>query len=248
MAIRFLWNNLADSAAVTASSSAADHPVSNIGIRWPGRTWRSTGVAAEWVKFNLGSAQNIKALIIFNHNFQLGATVKIQANSSDDWAAPPIDVTLTVTAEKITYYWAASQAYQWWRISIADAGNPDGYVEIGRVFLGGYFEPTRNHDNNWSMPWIDPSVISASTGDQASADVKPGHYEFSFNFPSIKYPDNETFDIIGKTLGKYKPFFITRDPSNLLTTYYVRSMVDWDVQHIYNNINFRLSLRLREEI
>jgi len=45
---------------------------------------------------------------------------------------------------------------QWWFLSIQDAGNADGYIELGRVVGGLYVEPTRYLLANYGADMIDP--------------------------------------------------------------------------------------------
>lgn len=100
--------------------------------------WRSTGDSSESIIINLGSAQDIYAFIIQDHNITSGATVKLQANTSDSWTTPAYSNTFTTISDPLFLY--LDQEYQYWRVLVEDASNPDGYIEIGNLFLGSYLE------------------------------------------------------------------------------------------------------------
>ena len=247
--IRFMWDNLFDAATTTrtASSEATDYEVANIVNRWHTRRWRSTGVAAEWVKTDLGSPQEIKSLIIKNHQFTNAATITIQANTIDDWAAPPLDTVLPWTTDRIIKWWTAGETYRWWRVLIADAANPAGYVAIGRIFLGSYFTPQINFTRQYKKRLVDPSIKMYSTGGQISAGSKLHYREWAYDFEIIEAPDNVTFEEVFAGVGQSKPYFICQDADDeWKTLYYVENLSDWDIQHISMDTYFGMGLAVEE--
>jgi hypothetical protein len=249
MAIRFLWNNLADQAALTVSSESADYPASNLKNRLFKVHHRTTGFTSEWWKWDLGSPKDIYAFIFWYHNFQSGAAIKIQANPTDAWDSPAFEETLTWSSFKLVRYFPSAKTYQWWRLLVQDATNPDGYLRGGRPFLGGYFEPSRNCHKDWKKTIVDLSEIDYSLGGQAFANEKDVYYRFDFSFPSILTPDDISFDEIGKSVAKKKALFITIDPADPVnSTYYVHSLTDWEIVHVFANKNFKLDLSFREEL
>jgi hypothetical protein len=249
MAIRFLWNNLADAATLTVSSEATDFPASNLKNRLFKVHHRTTGITSEWWKWNLGSAKDIYAFLFWYHNFQSGATIKIQANSIDDWVTPAFEETITWSSFKLVKYFSSAKTYQWWRLLVEDAGNPDGYLRGGRPFLGGFFEPSRNFHKDWKKSIVDLSDVEYSSGGQAFANEKDVYYRFDFSFPSILTPDDISFDEIGKSVGRKKALFITIDPSDPVnSTYYVHPLSDWEIKHIYAKKTYQLDLNFREEM
>ncbi len=111
--------------------------------------WRSASPPAdpETLTFDLGSPQAPDALILHGHNLSAGAAVRIQANSSDAWGAPPVDEAVTWRAGTMhRYLTTAPRSYRYWRLLIGgEAGNPDGHAELAEVYLGGFFEPAFNY-------------------------------------------------------------------------------------------------------
>ncbi|MBU2177656.1 MAG: discoidin domain-containing protein, partial [Gammaproteobacteria bacterium] len=90
MTLKICYQNLVDSAVITASSEEASLPAANVTAFHKSKVWRATGCAAEWIKFDLGSPQDITEIIIVGHNFSSGATVQIELNATDAWGAPSV--------------------------------------------------------------------------------------------------------------------------------------------------------------
>ena len=249
--VRFSYNNLADTAsAITALSEAADYPVENVQHDWLQRSWRSTGVADEWVKFDMGAAVNVTSFFIRNHNLRIGAgTLRIQASSDDVWAAPEMVVNqlITVTPDIIEYTWSAAQSYRWWRILIDDAGNTDGYFRLGRVFLGTSVSPSRNY--NWAYPItrLDPSELIESDGGQVSVNTKTQYRQWVLDFRGLTDADHTALMTMYETVGRAVPYFISLDPDDgYADLHYVRNMTDWQFVH-ENDALYSLQINVREE-
>lgn len=115
----------------------------------PNQRFRSGAPADPWtLVLDLLTAQEVKAAVLHLHNVSAGATVKIQGHTADAWGAPSLDETITWRAGTMFHYvQAASKTYRFWRIVVSgDAANPDGWIGIGELYLGGYFEPAEDFD------------------------------------------------------------------------------------------------------
>jgi hypothetical protein len=245
---RFYWDNLADAAATveTSVSESAEYPLANIKNIWPTYEYRTDGITAgemEFLKWDLGTAQYVSCLILWNHNFQSGATLRLQANTSDSWGAPALDVAITWTEDNLVHVLASAVSYRWWRIAVTDAANPDGYLAAGHRFLGTYFQPG---DSNASRvpSLIDPSEIAFSRGGQMTAAQLAGYDQMSYKFDAVSAADQATMKTIYRTIGKFKPYYIIED-SNFLTTtvYYVHNITPWTFGHLtYGYKTFQLDV------
>lgn len=57
------------------------------------------------------------------------------------------------------------QTYAWWRVDVTDLTNPAGYVEVGRLFLGGSWQPAVNMTFGAGMGYTDrASVVETDSG------------------------------------------------------------------------------------
>lgn len=250
MSIRFCHTNYADGAVVSASSEVASLPAANVQSMWRSKPWRSTGCASEWLKFNLGAARSILAVILTGHNLTSAATVHVQANASDVWMSPSVDVTLAWSARDLVYLWTSAQAYQWWRITIADPANPDGFIELGRVYVGLAPAPDRNF-SSYARQAIDPTVISGSTDGAESFEDKNVYNMYTFEFAGILVDELEA---LVKAVGLKDYWWIIADYENALEadgrhdlTAYVRFNSLPQYGHVYMTRK-NASLDLREAL
>ena len=221
--IRFMWKNLWDIGTLTASSEDPNFPASNTRNRWYTRTWRSTSVAGtEWLKVDLGFPQRVAAFIIKFHNFTSGAVVKLQGNNADDWTAPGYEAVLPINQHIIVHFFN-EMSLQYWRVTIEDTSNSNGYIEIGRVFLGSYFEPTRNFVYGNAFVIDDDSLLVMSEGGQISAIKKKPYLRFIYSFRALPKTDIQIFKEIFFERGLSRDMFICEDPEDAQnTTFYVR--------------------------
>ena len=98
--------------------------------------WRATGDTSENLVIDLGSAQQVTAFVLSDHNLTSGASIKLQGNAADVWGAPTYD-SGNITVQDPLYLYL-DRTFQYWRVLIADAANPDGYIEAAGLFLGTY--------------------------------------------------------------------------------------------------------------
>lgn len=252
--VRFFWQNLFDAATLSVNSTgAADLAAANLQERHYTKPYRSAGCATEWVKWDLGTAQAITAFLLRGHNLTTGATVKVQANASDVWTAPSLDLTITITQAMVdenllAYNWTSGQTYRYWRLYIEDASNPDGYIELGRIFCGPYSSPDRHISAEYSWEQPSTSTIKSSSKGQKWVALAPFHLIFAVKFDDFGTADLAIYEAMRKRLGDAYAFFFCDDPTNLVTrTFYVSCSSGWKITHVHGGICYSLELTLEEE-
>jgi len=103
---------------------------------------------------DLGTAQEVKALAIYDHNFTSAATILLEADDAvtfdSDAGSAQFSEAVTWVSEKILHYLSTATTKRYWRISVTDAANTDGYIEIGELYLGSYMELSRYFANGYS--------------------------------------------------------------------------------------------------
>ncbi len=120
-----------------------------------------------WIKADLGSARQAGACFILDHNFSASATLTLQANSADDWTAPPYEQSLSYGQDRIGLL--LDQTYRYWRLVVQDPTNPAGLIEIGEWFLGDGLDsglllpggPARGLDGS-ELDWLPRQVFSGT--------------------------------------------------------------------------------------
>jgi hypothetical protein len=220
--IQLLHENwLDDAVGLTASSEASDWPVENLQDQRHTLYWKSTGVASEWVKWQFDGAKDVEGIAIKYHNLTAGATVKIQANTSDSWGTPAFEEELTVQDDIIWAVWDAAESYEWWRLTIEDSGNADGYLYIGRIHPGPVWTATRNYYYKRPYRRKDPSSLRYSSGGQVSTFRKTQFQQWEYIWGRMAKANYDDLEEIYATLGIGVSFFVIEDPDETDEIYYV---------------------------
>lgn len=189
--IRILHNFLTDATSVTLTGAtptdATQYPVANVRDARIMKVARIDDDTAAWLKFDFGTATQLKMWAFLHHNLTSAATVRLYGSASDQGNDPAVGWTLVATfthnnagggASGVSFITAGlvttgAQAielpprylngiayfdatYRWWFFHIADAANPDDYIELGRVVGGRYVEPTRFLLANYAADMLDP--------------------------------------------------------------------------------------------
>ena len=214
MSIRILHDYIFDEATISSSSEEGLLVDDNVVDQFIAKTWRATGDTDEWIKFTSGAAMAPTMVGIFGHNFSATATVTLQANATDAWGSPSYEQAFTWDEGSMIIFPAGSPSYQWWRIHIADASNPDGYVAIGRVCAGIYVEPSIGVNAQAQKSWQDPSTSDSSYGQQKYSIVRLKYRIFSLTLEDMGRADQDIIIDMYKDNGNIFPVVIALDPNN----------------------------------
>ena len=231
------YSNYVDSATVNANSEDSGYPVTNVQDQQLGKVYRSTGVSGEWLKFDLGSAEDVQGVFVVGHNITSGATVKVQANSSDDFASPPVDVSMTY-GDIIYYLFSSSQSYRYWRITIDDSGNSDGYIEIGRVHIGKMLELGDIIKAEYPETIKRTDKIQFSLTGQVFGDEGVAYRLWTFNLPHLTLTEKNNLEEVFSDVGKINPLILIvyEDDINDYGIKYVVFNDDISFNHIFGDI------------
>src|SRR3990172_264300 len=114
--MRILYRNLIDASDVTiaASSEGSDLPAVNVAHPFRSRVWRTgTSIANEWIKFDLGSAMAVQAVILLDHTLTgADSLIRLQGNATDAWDAPAVEESLEYNERVLKHYLSPSPAYR----------------------------------------------------------------------------------------------------------------------------------------
>jgi hypothetical protein len=212
-----------DAATITSSGETGVYVDDNVVQDDLGRTWRSQGAGAKWIKFDLGSTgspQRIDAVAILNHN--LGSalagitTFKLQA-SNTNWPAgtPELDVSLLdYIGETRIIYPCSGQSYRYWRIYVEDGGW-FAYLEIGRVILTSVFQPTYNFDDAYEYELDDPSKVEETSAGHRRGRIRTvkREYKLPWNKSVMTLADQDLLEGYYANCGVLRPVLVIPDPS-----------------------------------
>lgn len=106
---------------------------------------------------------------------------------------------------------------RYWRYILSDPDNPIPYLDTGRIFIGEWFEPSRNFHGNWIKKIIDPSSITTTLNNIEFSDVRTKYIEIDLSFPKevqIPQDDAEKYEEMFAYLGAHKRLFVALDYKN----------------------------------
>ena len=210
--VRFLYSFKLDTATITSSSEVSTLPDFNVIHPFVAKKWRTTADTGQWIKFDMGTAHKITMLAMFGHNLSSAAVVKIEANATDSWATPSLSRTMTWNAQAMVDFF--DETYRWWRITIEDGANTDGYIEIGRICAGEYYEPEINIVETLSKNINDPSTRQESEGRQGYAIEKEPYRTISVQFIGIDRDQQLELEAMFREVKTIYPIVFALDPDN----------------------------------
>ena len=218
-----------------SGTNAANSPYDDLG--WPGEdqslalTYTSHDMRIhnrEYITADLGSAKDIYAVVIRGHNLQAGATIKVEF-STDNFSSTADSDTFSVQDDILVIEYDSAETYRYVRLWIEDVDNPDGYVELGTVYVGGHLQPTNNFRRGRSVGYNDGSrPIESEDGQRTS--VQLSHFKtYAYSFPVTTSAQAALFDAVFDEVGLSKGLFVCEDPDSPLTTTYYGQILTWRV-------------------
>lgn len=246
--MRFIYDNEWDKYDIDSySSQDGNFPASNTQNTHSDVVWRATGDTSENIVIDGGSAGAITAnsVAIINHNLSSGATIKFQMHTADAWGAPDVDETLTWRSGTIVKFFT-SASKRWMRISIQDAANTDGYIELGRVFCGTYLQIDPSSRAEFSIENVRNDIVLDTDTNNAYGHTGVGYRQFEYNFPPTAYSMISNIRTVWDTVGRYKPFVMMNYDTRYteIEPAYVRIVNNFTEEwRGHNKISYNLTLR-----
>lgn len=74
---------------------------------------------------------------------------------------------------------------QYWKVEVSDTGNPDGYVQIGRLFMSPTWVPSINYSYGAGLGYTDPTPIETSLSGAEYFDTRSKFRVFEFKLDYI---------------------------------------------------------------
>lgn len=223
MAFRILYNAASDASGATITSSSpvgSSNTDDNAVDNRVGKVWRTDLATTEWIKWDLGSAQDIDCVAILNHNLTASATITFELNSADSWTPPGFSESPTIATDsdgnvitRIGHMLASQQSYRWVRLTIDDPTNPDGYIQIGRVMFGAYYETTRDMSDDFRVEVIDPSEGDDKPGEVPIRSELARFRRIRTSFEIVGQTESDKWEAIFDTIGMRKPAVIWWTPA-----------------------------------
>jgi hypothetical protein len=216
---RFAYDNRwpLSSGTLVASSAASGLPAA--ASQNPDRTyvWRSLNQTAnETLTRDLGSSVACTVVAVANVRPKNAGAVKLYEGGTGSSPGSWNLVTTIAPQDQDTRVSIAlfTATARHWRIEFEN-GVPAvaDYAEVGYVFLGPSWEPTRHCVLPLNIQRPDPSVGRASVDGQESFTRRTKRYQGGFFFQNVNQGDFDTHLALERAVGRTTPFFFALDTS-----------------------------------
>jgi hypothetical protein len=223
--IMFLYNNLIDSATLTASSAATGYPASNLKNQLRSKTWMTAGGVAGTANLVIdhGAAKAVTCVALTGYDWlSQPGTLDLEFDEHDAWGAPDDHVHLTWAASPTTngnkatiILTFASKSYRYNRLNVvySPGGVPTDW-NLGRIYVGEYFQPTDNYLWEHQQELIDPSFMSQTIGGQRYIDEIEKYRRVGVDFFFNGQAQWELFQKMYNSVGVSRDLFIAFDYDN----------------------------------
>jgi len=150
--------------------------------------------------------------------FTAEAVLKLQANATNAWTTPAVDVTLSFDTDYdlYTHFFSSAQSYRYWRLKMVDPKNPNLFLEIPKLFLTYATQLTQVPQLGFAMVTRDRSEQQSTPYGHRYSDVYPNLRGIDFKYAIMGKDDLKTLEDIYERVGSVAPVFMALDPTATL--------------------------------
>jgi hypothetical protein len=230
--LRLIYDNAADRATLTASSTAGALVASNLQTDLKGQIHRSTGTSVSYT-LTWAAGEGISAAAIPACNLSASATIRVRLYSDAagtvlladsgtlfacpgaplgewDWSAPINANSFIFGGYSKTAVWFSSIHFaRRCVIDLIDTDNPAGHIDAARLVAGVYWSPAHGAGHGVQASVTDESVISRNDAGDLLADRGAQHETLSVPLPYITEADRARLMQIFRYVGTAQNFFFS---------------------------------------
>lgn len=222
--LRLIPNSHLDGVTLTVTSEATpDYPKTYLQNSQPSWKWRSTSAAVQVITWDCGELVAADAFAIIEANLTGDSQIQIELATDSGYTSLELDVTIDgalplhglgegplgldglggfsdeAEIQNLRTYFFDGIIYRYGRITITDTGNPDGYIQAGKIMVGKSWQPTINHDWGASRRRVKDSTITRTRGGGARSSPATSYRVISVGFSWLdEVDDSELDDIIAR--------------------------------------------------
>lgn len=235
--LRIVYNNVADSATLTASSTAGSLTVTRLVTDYKSEVWRATSTSAT-LTATWSTAQMLGVVSLPFCNFTSTATIRVRGYTepSDptpffdttakpccaysplgqwDWGAQPLGVNaFSYAGGAYATVWFPIASVKKLVIDLVDTANTAGYIEAGRLVTGSYWTPALNADYGASVAPVDSTKVERTDSGDPIRGRGHKHRLLSVNLSEMSESDRAQCYNLLVGNGLARPVFISLYPES----------------------------------
>jgi hypothetical protein len=272
--VRIGYVNQTDAATITGTTAETGFALTRLQDDRLASKYRTTTVSSVIVTIDLGAySTHLSMVAIVAHNLTTAATVVVDFNHANSWPGatsqtittdvdmlvkfftqPAEEYLTTETPDYLTTedgdFLTTEYNYRWAQIQITDAANPEGYIEIGKIYLGTYITIDPSSLIDFKVSKRAGDRITRGRGRQKFAIPGSNWRRFELAFPESQYSMVSQIETMYEMVGNYKPVifcnFDTIRDYVLVEPCYCSIDGDMGFQHS-ERMRFAYSLALEED-
>lgn len=237
--LRVVFDNAIHRAAtLTATQNVAGLPISNVLTDYKSEIWRSIAVTSVSITMTWPDPpETIGCVVLAHTNLTSTALVNVAlydqtADGVPDqqsgyqnaaagvnfgdfvWGSQPLGVnSYAYGGASYAVIYVPRFAARKVTITITDTLNPAGYLEVGRIIVGDYWEPTYNAEAGVTLGVADLSKNERTDAGDLRTDRGTQHKTLSLDLNYLTQADKNTFYGIMRN-GIYRPLFVSVTPES----------------------------------
>ncbi len=239
--LRIISTNDSDTATLSSSDFVGTLPVTNLQVEGRARVARTTNATGnKTINGSWSSAKIVSAVVLYGCNFTSLATIRVQAwdgaNQTgtqvyDSGVIPALDSLgwgefiwgVDAWGASVFSNWSSAYSVLWlpqsvgaqsFSITVADAANPAGYIQIKRLLIGAYFEPLINADYGMQLCWQDNSIQTRTMAGSIRTDIKEKFRMLNGNLSGLSSGERATFFDMSRAVGLSSEIFVSAFPQS----------------------------------
>lgn len=220
---RMIYDNAANRATLAVSSVAsAALGAPNLTTDIKSQVWRTNATTTGVITATWAAAELIGGVMLPFTNLTASATIQVQAYTNAADATPVYDSSAVAACAAVPLglmawgsdilgvnaysYGGLSYARHWFPahiavkkvvITVIDTVNPSGYIEIGRLVTGRFWEGERQADYGAALTPVDTTKNFRNDAGDLMSDIGPRHRKLTFSMSNLSQTERKTlFDIL----------------------------------------------------
>ena len=222
-------DNQIKAATLGSSTADANYPLANVKALPISKPFRFTGKTSENITIDLLSAKTIDCVALLNSNLTTGCTITLNAGA----ASNPDGTTWTTTItwrQYDSFKIFTPVSYRYWKVIVANAGNPASYIQIGYLILGDSTTLSFNYSPGWTVSDEHANLeLETEYGTTHVAELF-SRVRLQLPFRGLSETDANTIRTLQRTLKRSLiPIFIAPDSAGT-DAYFMRSVSNLNTQ------------------
>jgi hypothetical protein len=199
--------NLIDQSVITASTTNAQFPVSNLKDQRRSKVYRSTS-NTDTLIFDFQETSEINGIFIIadkRNGFGVSSVI-VDFNPTSNFTTPALSVTLPFSPKLgMGHVSFTTVAYRFARVRMTSTL---GYCEISKMFIGKSIPLTRSINFGWTIKDEDLSIKTRNRYGQTFTDIITRQKNIGFAIKNADKVDLELINTLLDRVGESKPFYI----------------------------------------